>query len=45
MTKTPQTARKRPAKQTAAAPEIPFYRANEKPYGSFSNLFRRPIEF
>lgn len=25
--------------------EIHFYRANEKPYGVFSNLFRRPIEF
>ncbi|MER8996064.1 NADAR family protein [Mesorhizobium sp. M0678] len=22
-----------------------FYRANEKPYGAFSNLFRRPVEF
>lgn len=31
------------------APEIDrtisFYRANEKPYGAFSNLFRRPVEF
>ncbi len=25
--------------------EIRFYRANEKPYGAFSNLYRRPIEF
>ncbi len=25
--------------------EIRFYRANEKPYGVFSNLFRRPIFF
>lgn len=25
--------------------EIRFYRANEKPYGAFSNLFRRNIEF
>jgi ribA/ribD-fused uncharacterized protein len=25
--------------------EIKFYRANEKPYGAFSNLFRRPIVF
>lgn len=25
--------------------DIRFYRANEKPYGAFSNLFRRPIEF
>jgi ribA/ribD-fused uncharacterized protein len=24
---------------------IRFYRANEKPYGAFSNLFRRPIVF
>lgn len=25
--------------------EISFYRANEKPYGAFSNLYRRPIIF
>jgi ribA/ribD-fused uncharacterized protein len=25
--------------------EIRFYRANEKPYGAFSNLFKRPILF
>lgn len=25
--------------------DIRFYRANEKPYGAFSNLFRRPMEF
>lgn len=25
--------------------EIRFYRANEKPYGPFSNLYRRPIGF
>ena len=25
--------------------EISFYRANEKPYGVFSNLFRRPMIF
>jgi ribA/ribD-fused uncharacterized protein len=25
--------------------EIRFYRANEKPYGAFSNLYRRPILF
>lgn len=24
---------------------ISFYRANEKPYGAFSNLYKRPIEF
>src|SRR5260370_28318355 len=28
-----------------AAKEIRFYRANEKPYGVFSNLFPRPIFF
>jgi ribA/ribD-fused uncharacterized protein len=28
-----------------AMKEIRFYRANEKPYGAFSNLFRRPILF
>ncbi len=27
------------------APEIRFYRANEKPYGVFSNLFRRSMIF
>ena len=27
------------------AEEIHFYRANEKPYGAFSNLFRREILF
>lgn len=25
--------------------EIRFYRSNERPYGAFSNLFRRPIVF
>ena len=25
--------------------DIRFYRANEKPYGAFSNLYRREIEF
>ena len=25
--------------------DIKFYRANEKPYGAFSNLYRRPIFF
>ena len=27
------------------ADEIRFYRASEKPYGAFSNLYRREIEF
>lgn len=26
-------------------PEIRFYRASEKPYGAFSNLYKRPFEF
>lgn len=26
-------------------PEICFYRANEKPYGAFSNLYKRSIKF
>lgn len=25
--------------------EIRFYRASERPYGAFSNLFRRPVKF
>jgi ribA/ribD-fused uncharacterized protein len=25
--------------------EVRFYRASEKPYGPFSNLFRRPVDF
>ena len=29
----------------AQGDEIRFYRANEKPYGAFSNLFSRPVEF
>lgn len=53
MTKTPPTARRRPAmtppKSGGFAPatvqEIKFYRANEKPYGAFSNLFRRSVTY
>ncbi len=45
MTKTPRMARKRPVKQNPAIQEIRFYRANEKPYGAFSNLYKRPVEF
>lgn len=45
MTKTPPTARKRPPTKRAANPDIRFYRANEKPYGAFSNLYKRPMEF
>ena len=29
----------------AAADQIQFYRASERPYGGFSNLYRREIEF
>ena len=38
MTKKPKTAQATPV-------EIGFYRANEEPYGAFSNLYKRPIEF
>lgn len=31
--------------ETVASAEIHFYRANEKPYGVFSNLYRRAITF
>ena len=31
--------------EPVALTEIRFYRANEKPYGAFSNLFRRAITF
>lgn len=33
------------AGNAAPVDEIRFYRANEKPYGAFSNLFPRPVEF
>lgn len=46
MKKTTPAARKKPSTTAAAAEkEIRFYRANEKPYGAFSNLYRREIEF
>ncbi len=32
-------------KPTGNQADIPFYRANEKPYGVFSNLFRRAMVF
>jgi ribA/ribD-fused uncharacterized protein len=34
-----------PTRNGAAAVEIEFYRASEKPYGAFSNLFRRSLTF
>lgn len=45
MTKTPPTARNRSVTQGAVIQEIRFYRANEKPYGAFSNLYKCPMEF
>ena len=43
--KTTTTARKRAVTQIATVDEIRFYRANEKPYGAFSNLYKCPVEF
>ncbi|MDB5761580.1 MAG: hypothetical protein JWQ21_575 [Herminiimonas sp.] len=34
-----------PPPRPREAQEICFYRANEKPYGPFSNLYRRPVVF
>jgi len=45
MTKTPQSGPKKPSNKPAPLDEIRFYRANEKPFGAFSNLYQRPIEF
>lgn len=45
MKKISPSARKAPSKRTHAPSEIRFYRANERPFGAFSNLFRRPIAF
>lgn len=33
------------SKENHRMPEIRFYRSTDKPYGAFSNLFRRPIIF
>src|SRR5688500_8149060 len=43
MTKSAPT--RKPAKSITKQADIHFYRSNEKPYGAFSNLFRRPMEF
>ena len=32
-------------KETTVAEEIRFYRASERPWGAFSNLYRREVEF
>lgn len=45
MTKTVRAGRTSPKTNLVVPPEICFYRANEKPFGAFSNLFHRPIEF
>lgn len=54
MTKTPPTARIRRSTKKSSTPdgltpaavaEIRFYRANEKPYGAFSNLYQRAVTF
>jgi ribA/ribD-fused uncharacterized protein len=37
--------RNKPAIRQAPQSEIRFYRSNDKPYGVFSNLFRRPFVF
>jgi ribA/ribD-fused uncharacterized protein len=37
--------RNKPAPGLSHQSEIRFYRSNDKPYGAFSNLFRRPIFF
>lgn len=42
----PDKARSRGSKENSGKhSEIRFYRANEKPYGAFSNLFKRAIIF
>lgn len=33
------------SESASSSDPIRFYRANEKPYGVFSNLYKRPIEF
>jgi ribA/ribD-fused uncharacterized protein len=45
-TAAPRRARPvKPPDSASKALEIRFYRANEKPYGAFSNLFRRAVIF
>jgi hypothetical protein len=45
MKKAAQIDAKSAAPKVADAPEIRFYRSNEKPYGVFSNLHRTPVTF
>ncbi len=41
----PVQSRKSAKPLACKQPDIPFYRSNEKPYGAFSNLFRRAMFF
>lgn len=43
MTRTAASQKRK--KAASKQDEIPFYRSNEKPYGAFSNLFRRAMVF
>ncbi|MBN8214256.1 MAG: NADAR family protein [Xanthomonadales bacterium] len=43
MTRTAAT--RKSAKPASKQADVPFYRSNEKPYGAFSNLFRRAMVF
>ena len=45
MKNTPSAVRKAPSKGAREPSEIRFYRANEKPFGAFSNLSKRPMVF
>jgi ribA/ribD-fused uncharacterized protein len=40
-----QHVRPAPKATPTSSKEIRFYRANEKPYGAFSNLYRRSVSF
>lgn len=42
---TKSAATRKSIKTASKRADIPFYRANEKPYGAFSNLFRRTMVF
>ena len=37
--------RKKNTQEVAEAGDLKFYRANEKPYGAFSNLYKCPVVF
>lgn len=41
----PSNHRTVPSTEHSPRTEIKFYRSNDKPYGAFSNLFRRPLLF